>query len=737
MITGSGLHAACPRWAFDWLQRQATATNNDEQTFIQSSPRGEAKRNGDRFRWWLFAICIFWGAFLLFQVEPLIGKFILPWFGGSPAVWTTCMLFFQVLLLAGYAYAHFSLDHLSPARQGQLHILLLLLALATLPITPTAGWKPETGDHPALTILLLLSSSVGLPFFVLSATSPLLQAWFARACPTHSPYPLYALSNLGSLFALLSYPFLFEPYFRLGQQTSGWSVGFAGFVLLCAAMAMDYRKQAGLHRLGAIAVAGDHELRISDQVSPKLLWFLWLALPTATSTLLLAVTNALCQDVASVPFLWIVPLSVYLLSFIVCFARHHWYRRRIFLPLAVVGVFGLMIALDQGSKLTLGWLVAIYSFGMFSCSMICHGELFLLRPQPNRLTAYYLAMSVGGAIGGILVAVVAPMVFPIFLEFHIALFACCCLSLFAMAQDPQAMASLPLRRGLILASIVALTLLAFYLSKQVYFALSSQTVVKRNFYGVLRVQDRDLDQPQLARRVLRHGAIDHGMQFLAEDKRRLPTTYYRPETGVGLALNQLEAQGGRRIGLVGLGVGTVLSYGRADDYFRIYEINPEVVEQATTRFSFMSDSPARQEVVIADARLALDREPPQQFDLLVLDAFSGDAIPMHLLTDEAMRLYFKHLKPDGVLAIHIANHFLDLKPLLRGLAELQHYQYRFIREAQAADDFGLYRSSWALISRNPAFLQKPAIEAASQADESAAAKVIWRDDFSNLFSLLK
>jgi SAM-dependent methyltransferase len=736
MVTSSDLQVVRPRSA-SWLFQRESSSSDDNNQQIRQRFLSASGFSGDKLRWWLFAVTIFWAAFLLFQLEPLIGKFILPWFGGSPAVWTTCMLFFQVLLLAGYAYAHFSLDHVSPANQGRWHLLLLLLAILTLPITPSADWKPQDGSQPGLSILLLLCSSVGLPFFILGATSPLLQAWFVRVSPGRSPYPLYALSNLGSFVALLSYPFLFEPYFRLGQQTVGWSVGFGGFVLLCGGLALDFRQQALAQNIIHTPTVVDDGLRIADHISPRVLWSLWLALPTATSVLLLAVTNALCQDVASVPFLWIVPLSVYLLSFIVCFAQHHWYRRHIYLPVAVVGVFGLMIALDRGSHMQLGWLVAIYSFGLFACCMICHGELFRLRPHPSRLTAYYLTISIGGAIGGLLVAVVAPVLFSIYLEFHIGLFACCALSLFAIAQDRQALSAARFRRPIMAIASLALLVMVAYLSKQVYYATSTQTLVSRNFYGVLRIREFDVNDPQMARRVLRHGAIDHGMQFLAPDKRHLATTYYRPETGIGLALNHLQLSGGRRIGLVGLGVGTLLSYGKADDFFKIYEINPKVVELAQTQFSFLHDSLATQEIVIADARLALEREQPQNFDLLVLDAFSGDAIPMHLLTAEAMQLYLKHLRPDGVLAIHIANHFLDLKPLLRGLAGQEHYQYRFIREQAAADDFGLYRSSWALISRNQAFLQQPAIEAAAQPDSGAEKQVVWRDDFSNLFSLLK
>lgn len=737
MVTVTGLRIAWPRWVLGFFQRESTASTNANDQCNRQSELSQFGLNGPGLRWWLFAISIFWGAFLLFQIEPLIGKFILPWFGGSPAVWTTCMLFFQLLLLAGYAYAHLSLQHLAPRYQATLHGLLVLLALFTLPITPSADWKPGSEGHPALTIMLLLTASVGLPFFVLSTTSPLFQAWFVRVCPRRSPYPLYALSNLGSLFALLSYPFLFEPYFKLGYQTIGWSLGFGLFVVLSVFLAKDFRHQANSGHLAVESHAADVEVRISDRLAPAVLWVWWLALPTATSVLLLAVTNALCQDVASVPFLWILPLSVYLLSFIICFARHHWYRRRVFLPLAVLGVFGLMIALDQGANLSLGWLATIYSFGLFSCCIISHGELFLLRPQAEHLTAYYLAISIGGALGGILVAVLAPLLFPIFLEFHIGLFACCALSLLAIQQDCVSLIAARHRRPLGAISLLILLLLGYYLTKQAYFAVSTQTWVSRNFYGVLRIQERDLDNPRLARRVLRHGAIDHGLQFLAADKRHLATTYYRPETGIGLALQHLQGRGGRRIGVVGLGVGTLLTYGRREDYFRLYEINPMVVELAQSQFSFLTDSPAARDIVVADARLALEREPSQQFDLLVLDAFSGDAIPMHLLTREAMQLYAKHLRPDGVIAVHIANRFLDLKPLLRGLAELEGYQYRFIREAKSNDDFGLYRSNWALLSHNSAFLQQTAIEQAAQAESGDEKRLVWRDDFSNLYSLLK
>ena len=712
---------------------KAGSNNNDAELLMQSTAT-----DAGTARWLLFGFTIFLGAYLLFQLEPLIGKFILPWFGGSPAVWTTCMLFFQMLLLAGYAYAHFSLMRFSASAQGLLHLFLLLLALSTLPIAPSVDWKPENSNQPTLSILLLLLGSVGLPFFVLSATSPLLQGWFVRVCPGRSPYPLYALSNLGSFFALLSYPFIFEPYFKLGLQAQGWSLGFAAFVAVCGGLAWDFRRKALHHGIVATPTVIDDELRLSDQVAPALLWFFWLALPAATSVLLLAVTNELCQDVASIPFLWVLPLSCYLLSFIFCFAQHRWYRRHWFLPAAFLSVCGLVVALYQGSRIDLFWQVLIYNGGLFFCCMICHGELFRLRPQPSHLTAYYLAISVGGAIGGVFVALLSPLLFPLYLEFHVGLFLCCLLVLLViLITDRQALSGAIGRPMAATIGGVALAVLAGYLLNQIYHATSAETVVSRNFYGVLRVEDRDNDDPQLARRVLRHGAIDHGFQYLAPEKRRLATAYYRPETGVGLAFNHLPRSHGRRIGVVGVGVGTLLSYGQTDDYFRLYDINPKVIELAEHYFSFIQDSPAARDIVIADARLAMEREQPQRFDLLVIDAFSGDSIPMHLLTAEAMQLYQRHMQPDGVLAIHISNHYLDLKPLIRGWAEREGYQYRFTREQASTDDFGLYRSNWALVTRNPIFLQQTAIEQVSQPEDGTEKRLVWTDDFCNLYSLLK
>ncbi len=684
----------------------------------------------------LFAFCIFWGAYLLFQIEPLLGKFILPWFGGSPAVWTTCMLFFQVLLLAGYAYAHMSMDRLPARQQAVLHIMLLVAALGLMPITPDRNLTIAENLEPSLAILILLLSSIGLPFFVLAATSPLLQGWFVRCDSDRSPYFLYALSNLGSLLALISYPFVFEPYFKLSQQTLGWSAGFGLFVMFCIGLSLFYRRR-GLSTVNNDypgSVAGP--LAADQRMPPGLLWFFWLSLPAVTSTMLLAVTNQLCQDVASVPFLWIVPLAFYLMSFILCFARHNWYSRTIFLPCSVLAAAALLCVLYLGGQITLEWQIAIYSLGLFCCCMICHGELYRLRPQVNRLTAYYLAISIGGAVGGIFVALLAPKIFPMYFELHIGLFACFVLVWLVLWYEYRWQATARVA-ALNYAAVLVLLLLGGFLLNHVYHAVTAQVLVDRNFYGVLRVENRDMDDAQQAKRVLRHGAIDHGLQFLAEQKQNIPTAYYWRQTGIGLLLDNLWVDRPRRIGLVGLGVGTLMVYGNQKDYFRIYDINPKVVELAQSYFNFLKASQAEYDIIIKDARLALQHETPQQFDILILDAFSGDAIPMHLLTGEALQLYSRHLKTGGVLAIHITNHYLNLRPLIKGLAELGGYDEIVVHSQPDASDSSFYLADWALLSRNPQTLQIPVIQAAGAGPPASLTSVVWTDDFSNLFRLLK
>jgi hypothetical protein len=687
-------------------------------------------KNGtsSRFRHSLFALATVMGAYLLFQIEPVVGKLILPRFGGSPAVWSGCLLFFQLMLLAGYCYAHFSLSYLHPIRQAWLHCALLILALTLLPIRLSDAGPLQT-DNPLIAILSLLLHSVGLPFFLLSTTSPMIQAWFARQQPQPSPYPLYALSNLASLIALLSYPFAVEPYFSLSQQTRGWSWGFALYTVMIVLLAIDACKRSSPSRQETVTT--DYSALPASKLSSRRCWFYWLSLPTISSALLLAVSNLLCQDVASIPFLWIVPLTAYLLSYVISYSKRNGCSRRYTIPLGCAGIVALVGTQFFSSHLTLGAQVTLYCLGLFNCCLMLHAELYLLRPQPQRLTAYYLASSAGGALGGLLVAIAAPLVFSMYLEFPLALLLCAAVTMAVVMHTgrPGRIASWSAAAGLLLLSLV--------LGEQIYRTLSAQLAVTRNFYGVLRVQQRDDDQPQQARRVLRHGAIDHGIQYLHAAKKHQATAYYRPETGVGLAIRHLYKQQDRHIGLVGLGVGTLVGYLGPSDAATLYEINPDVVMLAQQYFSYLSDTPARLNYQIADARLTLERQMPQQFDLLVLDAFSGDAIPMHLLTEQALQIYLRHLSQHGVIAVHITNHYLDLRPLIRGLAHQSKLFYGFVRETFTDADSALYRSHWALLSRDEAFFRQPAIAQALSTEYGIQPELVWTDDFSNLYRLLK
>jgi SAM-dependent methyltransferase len=440
--------------------------------------------------------------------------------------------------------------------------------------------------------------------------------------------------------------------------------------------------------------------------------------------------------VASVPFLWIIPLSLYVLSFIFCFAQSNWYQRRIFIPALFLGAIALVIVLYNSGKFTLGAQVTIYSASLFFCCMTCHGELYRLRPQPSHLTAYYLAISIGGALGGIFVAVIAPLIFPLYFEFHISIFACCLLTMLAVAVDSQLSEDKRRKPFIWLLSGGILIWLGTNLANQAFQTASAKAHVSRNFYGVLRVEDRFLENPALAKRLLRHGVIDHGFQFLAPEKKHLPTAYYADDSGVGLTLSHFSRAHGRRIGLVGLGVGTVLSYGKPSDYFRIYDIDPAVIDVAQTHFTYLKDTASHYDIVVADARLALEREAPQQFDILILDAFSGDAIPMHLLTEQALQLYLRHLRPDGILAIHISNNYLDLHPLVSGMALRANYQYLFV-ESTADKNAGKYLSEWALLSKNQTFLQQAVFQKFKQTSVKPTQSIVWTDDFSNMFRLLK
>ena len=750
-----------------------------------------------------FALTIFTGAFLLFQVQPLVGKYILPWFGGGPGVWTTCMLFFQMLLLGGYAYAHTVSRYLKPRTQAVVHLVLLAAALVSLPITPSDAWKPTAGGNPAWQILALLTASLGLPYLVLSATGPLMQEWFRRTSPGASPYRLYALSNVGSLLALLSYPIYFEVKFSRQVQSQMWSAGLVAFVLFCGYCAYRvWKNAAATSAVGAFETdsAPPADAMASIPATDKLLW---VALPMIASILLLATTNKLSQEVAVIPFLWVLPLSLYLLTFIICFDHARWYHRGVFVSLLVVGVAGVCTLIPAGTDAPMRLQIAGYTATLFFACMVCHGELYRLKPPPRQLTSYFLMIAAGGALGGFFVAIAAPAIFNDYRELQIGYWllsyglGVLCFRHrsreLALAAGIGALAitvALPGLRSLfsdspgiggefatffkerawyIVGGAVVFALCVFNFRRReieeqwqprmagfvmvlcvllgAVFVMQwdERSTVKtitasRNFYGTLKVLDYYPNDPEDNYRLLLHGATTHGIQFTKPEKSVMPTTYYTDNSGVGRAMVALP-ETPRRIGLVGLGTGSLAVYARAGDSLRIYEINPAVEQLARTQFKYLEYCQGKVDVVMGDARLMMEREleakNSQQFDLLALDAFSSDAIPVHLLTKEAFEIYWQHLKPDGVLAVHISNRYLNLRPVVEKLAK--HFDLEAVSISDDNEpEWWIYATTWVLVTKNKAFLQTEKIRDAAEAPETAGKDApMWTDDFASLYSILK
>jgi SAM-dependent methyltransferase len=688
----------------------------------------------------IYALTILVSAFLLFQVQPVIAKIILPWFGGSAAVWTTCLLFFQSVLVLGYLYSHASVRHLKPRVQALVHVALLVISLAALPIYPKAAWKPTGTGDPTLAILGLLALTVGLPYFLLSTTGPLLQAWYARSHKGALPYRLFAISNAGSLFALVSYPFLFEPVYTTRQQATMWSIAFGLFIVLCGFTAL---RSANSY---PVKTARETEPAEKPRVTE---YFIWMALAACASTLLLAITNHMSQNIAAIPFLWVLPLSVYLLTFILCFEGSGWYSRTPYLELLVVALaamgYGIGSDLDVSSvKLPLvGQLhfsgivlpITLFSLGLFTCCMVCHGELARMKPHPRYLTQFYLMVSVGGAIGGLLVALAAPHLLHAYYELPLGLAACAVVVVLALKHDPALDWFSRWRQPAPLMAVALAVALLVYLGMQMRDIGRNNRLMVRNFYGGLRVRDSGAESALDTIRTLIHGTINHGEEYLTPAKRDIPITYYGGSTGVALAVKDREAKGPIRLGVIGLGTGTMAAFTRAGDYVRFYEINPLVPHIAREQFYFVPDTKAKVDIAMGDARLSLEREEPQNFDILVVDAFSSDAIPVHLLTREAIDLYFRHLKPDGFLAVHISNRYLDLAPVLAGEAKVAGKEGRVV-ETEDDDTQDLFGTTWVLIRSPQSGFSKDITNRSTDLAKSRKIR-LWTDDYSNLFQILK
>jgi len=676
----------------------------------------------------LLPVTIFLSAFLLFQVQPMIGRYVLPWFGGGPAVWTNCMLFFQARLLAGYAYAHW----LGSARNGKLssgiHIGLLAVSLLFLPIAPRADhWKPASSDDPSGRILLLLAATVGVPYLLLSSTTPLLQRWFHLTREGKSPWRLYALSNLGSLLALLSYPFVFEPFLRLHTQTFIWSALYVFFVVLCGWAA--WRVAAARSEAKPVETEPDSGLPLRDVL-------FWLALSACSSILLLATTNQISQEVAVSPFLWIAPLSIYLLTFILTFESDRWYRRGLFA--AAAGVLAPVTCAVVGATVVVSlWTqLAVDLTALFVTCMVCHGELARSKPSPRHLTAFYLTISAGGAMGGVFAALIAPRVFTEFSEYPMALAAACLLGFLGWLRS-GALVQWTSRNFAIRLPLMAL--LFGGVTSIVAGVTSVQPALenRRNFYGILRVSERTDQNGRL--RQLTHGRIQHGFEFLDNARRDRPTSYYGPSSGVALALEALPKP--RRVAIVGLGAGTLAAWGRPGDTFRFYEINPAVEAIARKWFFFLKDSKAQTEVVLGDARVQLEREiaagRSHDFDLIAVDAFSSDAIPIHLLTAECGDIYRQRLAPDGILALHISNRSLDLEPVARGLAQHLGWKARMVM-GLFDSNAGESNSRWVLLAEKAETLEKYRIrETLIGLSGPRRSNITWTDDFASLWHVLR
>jgi SAM-dependent methyltransferase len=654
-------------------------------------------------RLFVYGATIFLSAFLLFLVQPIFAKLILPWFGGSSAVWSTCLVFFQTALLAGYLYAHL-------LKRPWVHAVLLAGALAFLPVLPGERWKPEGAGDPTWQILAMLTVVLGLPYFLLSATSPLLQKWLAHGSQ-EAPYRLFALSNVGALLALAAYPLAIEPRSATRAQDVWWSGGFVVFAVLCAVAAWLAKPGADVAVVEEPAGMGDGAMA-------------WLLLAAAGSMLLVSTTNQMTQNVAAVPFLWILPLAVYLLSFIICFESPRWYQRGLFLRLLAVTLASLAYVLyDIQESVPITVAIPLFTVGLFIACMFCHGELSRLKPGASRLTSFYLMMALGGALGAIFTGLVAPRVFTGIHEFPLSLLLVAALTVW-----------INWREGLsarLLWITVAVAMMAALIA-EVHGYHKDARVMMRSFYGSLRVVEGVRGGGET--RTLYHGIVQHGAQYLDAAKRGEPTMYFGPQTGAGLALRYC-CEGPKRVGVIGLGAGTLAAYGKAGDAYQFYEINPQVIELAKTEFSFLSDSKAAIAIRTGDARLSLERETGPLYDVFLADAFSGDAIPVHLLTEEAFAVYLRHLKPEGILAVHVSNQYLDLAPVVAQLAAVYGLTARWVHSPK--DDEHLYaQADWIVMTRDAAFFARPEMAGARRIAPRPGLR-LWTDDYNNLLQVFK
>ena len=670
----------------------------------------------------LYGSAIFLGAFLLFVVEPMAAKGLLPALGGSSAVWLTCLVFFQTVLLFGYLYAHSlarwrAAKWIAPLHLGLLALAALLLLFLAQPDLARAA------AHPFVSIFTALTISIGLPFLLLASTSPLLQVWFARQNHGGIPWRLFALSNAGSLLALLLYPTLIEPHLTLSAQRAAWTAGFVLYAVLCGVLAWQVRSSPAESASAQPAPAAGSVAR--STLRARILWFL---LPAGAAMQLCAITGHLTQNIAAIPLLWVLPLAVYLLTFILAFEAPRFYRRGLIVRFLVVLLAALGYMLSK-TDVSLPILLSIGFFlvELFFAGYFCHAETYALRPgDPSSATLFYLLVAAGGAAGTFVIGIVCPLVFDANYDVALAFLATAALALVVTWPNgwPQRM----------LWSTGTALLLALVVMLHIVYARRT-LVEERSFYGALRVLQSHTPPWALTVRTLFHGNIEHGSQWFAPRFRDMPTTYYAFDSGIGIALRNCCQNRPRNIGVVGLGAGTLAAYGRPGDRIRFYEINPLVLPIAQHLFTYLRNSPAAISFAVGDARLSLTAEPPQYFDVLAIDAFSGDAIPLHLLTLQAMQVYRRQLAPGGILAFHVSNQYLDLTPEVGELARASGMQARLI-DSPPNDARGEFRATWVLVTDNTAFLAQPQVAAASLLVLGKPGLRVWTDDYSSLLPIL-
>ena len=666
----------------------------------------------------LFGGAVFLASFLLFLVEPIAAKQLLPAFGGSAAVWITCLVFFQTALLVAYLYAHW-LAHRS---HWILHFALLLLAAAS-----AIAWSAKTiewtsaSQYPVSAIFAALGLSIGLPFLMLGATSPLLQVWLARLETRGIPYRLYALSNLASLLALALYPTLIEPHFTLKAQRLVWCCGFAAFALVSAILTWRTRSATNPRQ-----PTRENETAVTPApLTHKLLWVL---LPMGAAMQLSAVTSYLTQNIAAIPLLWILPLAVYLITLILAFQFPRLLPRGIitrFLVVMLVSLGYMLSQIDVSVPLRIG--LSFFLVEVFFACLFCHTEAYALRPQrSSESTLFYLLFAAGGALGSFLVGIASPLIFSFNYDLALTFFVTALLALAVTWNSGWPQRLLWATASILLLVLVFMLHIAY---------LRNTPIAMRNFYGSLRVRESLSAYPGATMRTLTNGSIQHGTQIFSPELRKTPTTYYAEDSGVGLALRFCCVGRGRNIGVVGLGVGTIAAYGQPGDRIRFYEINPAVTPVAQNVFTYIRESGAQISIVEGDARSSLSQEQPRNFDVLVVDAFSGDAIPLHLLTTQAIDLYKRHLAPGGILAIHISNSHVDLEPEIVLLAKAAGMDVRRVSTIEN-HDLGEFTATWMLLTNNSRFFTQPEVSTRVRKPVDASRVQVWTDDYSSLLPIL-